>query len=397
MFNASATSSVYYIIEARHQQNTTFRMNISAELFQRWNEFDRWYIPSVIFTGIIGNIFACWVLSTTKLSRSPPSVYLATLAMSDCGHLLSYSIFWLSTVGFDLYNTIGVCQVVNFLLNYFLVLSSWVVLLFTIERFVVVHHPLSSLAKCSVSKARRNCLVLAILPILLTISVPFTTGIVPEKKRCGPLPNYSKAIMIQHIVDSTLGLFLPLVVTTVLNCKLSFELFRAQRNQLELTQPANSSSDRDGQSSSNDAQVTYQTQLVKRRWCDYCSRYNWSKEARVTWNLLFISVTFTVLSLPHAIVGLNYYVTLSYTDLRYEEFHYCLSRLAHDVLCLNFALDFWLYNFTSINFRTQACQVLEKWFRCRLGAPQSHQGSTISATNRTATIRPRSWTTSLRR
>lgn len=339
-------SELFHIHQYNHSSNTTFYLKISMALFITWNQFDTVYIPIIIVTGLIGNIFACYVLMSTELRKSSPSVYLAALTLSNVGYLVGLTIFWLSMVGLDVYNVNGMCQFVTFVFNYFIVFSTWVVMLFTIERYVVIFYPLAKLAICSAENARRNCLILALFPALLEVILFANTGITTStdgtKWICGPLPSRAHVSVIHHLIDMTLGALVPFLVTTGINLIVCRKLFRISEAQRKLTQSVpNSSLPR---LNTNELEVvTYTSSNQSRATIVSLSQKNrhvWSREARGTWSLLCIAVVFSCLNFPYNYVSTKKEVILMSRDLQYSAFDYSISRLSVDIFYLQFALDF---------------------------------------------------------
>lgn len=113
-----------------------------------------YFTPAITIVGTIGNILSVVVFMRTKLKKLSSSYYLAFLAIFDTGFLWCYFIEWLHIFHIDLYKRNGFCQLFTFLSNVCSVLSVWLVVAFTIERFVAVCFPLKRQSMYTVRRAR---------------------------------------------------------------------------------------------------------------------------------------------------------------------------------------------------------------------------------------------------
>lgn len=68
--------------------------------------------------------------------------------------LWCYQLEWLSFFQIHIYKWNGFCQIFTWLSNVCSVLSVWLVVAFTVERFVAVHYPLRRKSLCTVQRAR---------------------------------------------------------------------------------------------------------------------------------------------------------------------------------------------------------------------------------------------------
>lgn len=110
--------------------------------------------PVITIAGTIGNILSVIVFLRTKLKKLSSSYYLAFLAIFDTGFLWCYFIEWLNIFEIDIYKRNGFCQFFTWLSNACSVLSVWLVVAFTVERFVAVMYPLKRPSMYTVTRAR---------------------------------------------------------------------------------------------------------------------------------------------------------------------------------------------------------------------------------------------------
>lgn len=112
-----------------------------------------YYTPLVAVTGSIGNILSIVVFFRTKLRKLSSSYYLAALGVSDTVFLLINFLSWLPYGGEFQSNDFG-CKLLTFLGGASSVLSAWMVVAFTIERFIAVLYPLRRQTMCTVRRAK---------------------------------------------------------------------------------------------------------------------------------------------------------------------------------------------------------------------------------------------------
>ena len=125
-----------------------------------------YYVPFIIAIGIIANGLSFVVFVFTHLNRLSLSVYLAALAVADIGFLCSLGLGWLDTVGFSLVHKNGWCQMMVFTSYVCSFQCVWLVVSFTIERYIAICYPLKRPEMCTVWRAK------VVVASLLTVSLP---------------------------------------------------------------------------------------------------------------------------------------------------------------------------------------------------------------------------------
>jgi len=135
-----------------------------------------YYTPALVLLGSAGNCLSVVVFSTPKLRQLSSSYYLAALAISDTGYLLSIFCVWLNMVDVALYDEQGFCQGIMYLSSVCSFLSVWFVVAFTVERFVAVKYPLHRPAVCTVARARAVLIGLTAVGVLLYLPMLIITG-----------------------------------------------------------------------------------------------------------------------------------------------------------------------------------------------------------------------------
>lgn len=194
--------------------------------------FHIYYIPLIIFIGLFGNLLSCIVFLTTHLKMRSSSYYLAALASADFGFLSVLLLVYLSnTAGLEFFNKQGWCQSLVYMSSVCSNLSVWLIVAFTVERFIAVQYPLQRPQMCTVSRAK--CIVLGLTVVaLVSHSYSFVTaGMVQSNgtEVCEMLDEYRDTMRIINIIDTIVTLIAPVILIVVMNAMIARNLFLFRR------------------------------------------------------------------------------------------------------------------------------------------------------------------------
>lgn len=138
-----------------------------------------YYVPAVILIGLIGNLLSCFVFLYTHLKLRSSSYYLAALSAADFGFLASISLVWLNNkLDVPVFNRDGWCQLMVYVSSVCSFLSVWLIVAFTVERFIAVQYPLHRPRVCTVSRAKATVIVLSVASLLVHSYTFLTAGII---------------------------------------------------------------------------------------------------------------------------------------------------------------------------------------------------------------------------
>lgn len=229
------------------QINTTpHKNNISNETyFDQINEvtvmelFEFYYTPLLIYVGIFGNILSVYVFFSTKLKKLSSTYYLGALALSDSGFLLSLFGVWLKVVNIDVFNQPGFCQLIVYLTSVCSFLSVWLVVSFTVERFIAVRYPLLRQSVCTVARARLTVIILTIiaitifLPLLIFASAEYDI----ERKLfvCRVNQKWQDFAGAFNAIDTLITFIIPVVIIAILNGCISRTVWKLAKVRRRLT------------------------------------------------------------------------------------------------------------------------------------------------------------------
>lgn len=195
--------------------------------------FHQYYIPSIILLGLIGNLLSCVVFLNTHLRIRSSSYYLAALATADFTFLVTLLLVWLNnTLGWKVFNKDGWCETLVYVSAVCSSLSVWLIVAFTVERFIAVQYPLHRPHICTIARAKTIVLVLVILALASHSYSFVTAGMVMNKdgeEYCDMKVEYMETMKIISIIDSIASLIAPLVLIIVMNTMITRNLLRFSR------------------------------------------------------------------------------------------------------------------------------------------------------------------------
>lgn len=198
------------------------------------------YGPFILTTlGVIGNTLSILIFLSPRYRRQSSHFYLLTLALSDLCFLIinlfedtfrNHNELYHSHINFLDRSSSIICILVQYARNVTRLLSSWIVVSFTIERLLVVFYPLKRAVICRRKIARFVVFILFILSFLININVPFHYGVINSSNQtaddsiCDILPKYRSTYMKFAITTMIIVYLLPMCIIGFVNmlicCKL---------------------------------------------------------------------------------------------------------------------------------------------------------------------------------
>ncbi|KAH3772461.1 probable G-protein coupled receptor 139 [Dreissena polymorpha] len=190
--------------------------------------------PFLLLMGTFGNVIAFIILRNKAMSRQSTNLYLAALALAD-SLVLFVGLFrrWMGDVlGVDIQSeTAWLCKTVSVLALSGSQFSVWLIIAVTIERYIVVSHPLHASRYCNPSRAKR--VIALIASIFLSLNIHFAwTMTTHEKsngfKECIPTKSFHYLVVtIWPWIDATLYALLPFLLIVIFNTLIIFQTLKA--------------------------------------------------------------------------------------------------------------------------------------------------------------------------
>ena len=271
-----------------------------------WNGVHLAGMSVITIVGVTGNVMVALVMLRPRLHRLSSSVYLLLLAVADSACLLlnpSLQDWMQKDTGSSLYSVPWLCRIYLWLRLSVPFVSSWLIVLVTMERVVVVSRPLYAKVWCTRKTAWRISMGLFLFMFLGNIYV-FPLG----KSDCCKLDAATLNIMTTVAMATFSGI--PFVFILVSNAVIVTQLSRQRRRML------------------NELKVNHQKQ----------------REAlQLTTMLVTNSCAFILLTFP-------YNTVLLYKQLGGKPAPWCMI-MAKYLIFVNHACNFFLYTMSGSLYR----------------------------------------------
>ncbi|KAI5703593.1 hypothetical protein M8J75_013684 [Diaphorina citri] len=377
--------------------------------------FSVYYIPVIVLVGLVGNALSCIVFLNTHLKMRSSSYYLAALAMADFSYLSVLMFGWSdNNMNLEVFNREGWCQALVYLSSVFSFLSVWLIVAFTVERFIAVQYPLHRPHICTVARAKTVILCLTGTSFVLHVYCFLTAGIVTKEEGviCDLREGYEEVMRYINILDTIVTLILPIVSIVVMNTMITRNLlifgrrFRQEKMSLAIScshlehnhlHHSHSSStsgksmknadsfhlSRIGSrhSSCNSGRILgYSTQptvltipTIRMSTLNHDimhnAKYSGSNlvstrtQQSITKMLLLISTVFIILNLPSYLIRLYVFIKHSIYRQATPPLMWCLQQFFMHLYYTNFSINFLLYSMCGITFRKCLYQLMRSVFK----------------------------------
>ena len=139
----------------------------------------------------------------------------------------------------SLFTRDGWCQAVLYASRVSGFLAAWHVVVFTAERYVIVHHPLRKDEFCTKQRARIVVAVVVIVSLVLYTPTTWTHDVIRFGKLavCAPLPAHQYLMSAMATVDTLLSCLVPSLLIVVLNGRIIHKLRLYQTQAFDLPPP----------------------------------------------------------------------------------------------------------------------------------------------------------------
>lgn len=188
-----------------------------------------YYVPILITIGLIGNFVSLFVFMGTHLKMHSSSYYLAALAVVEFLFVLTILF-----VHFDFNNILGLynknvwCQLFVYTSSVCSTLNTWLIVAFTVERFIAVQYPLKRPHICTVSRAKLIVTLLIIFALIFQSYVFWMATIIKTNDGndiCEMKPEYRDAMKVINFFDTVLTLIVPTILIIVMNVMIARNIY----------------------------------------------------------------------------------------------------------------------------------------------------------------------------
>ncbi|XP_045481183.1 neuropeptides capa receptor-like [Harmonia axyridis] len=349
-----------------------------------------YYLPSISIIGIVGNCLSFSVFMSSHMKMKSSSYYLAVLALADLGFLIVVIVVQCSFNGiFEIYNVEGWCQFFVYMSSVCATLSVWLIVAFTVERFIAVQYPFQKPNICTVRRARITVSILILLAIISQLYTFWIAGIIENdfnEFECEMLPQYQEVMKIVNFIDTIVTLILPLVMIVAMNTMIarSLIMFRkrmvakevngrysdeddSRHNPFTESKPnraifkVKSSSSvllKSKKSSSTHLSLGERISQIHIRNSD--SSWSSKSQDNITKTLLIISSVFVGLNLPSYTIRIWIFFGFTLYEKLPPEVLWCTQQVAMLLYYTNFSVNFILYTMCGATFRRCLWKMI-KW------------------------------------
>lgn len=142
--------------------------------------------PFIICIGLLGNLASMFVFLTKRLRRLSASLYLAALSASDSLVLITYVLLqwlqkglphWPGNHSITFVNINGFCHAFLFISYSFRFISVYLIVVFTIERYIAVCKPLQRRMICTKNFARKLIVLVHVMGAAISLYKPVLSGV----------------------------------------------------------------------------------------------------------------------------------------------------------------------------------------------------------------------------
>ncbi|XP_034177217.2 thyrotropin-releasing hormone receptor [Osmia lignaria lignaria] len=354
-----------------HTQRDLVEFNLTENVLR---SVQLYYTPMLVYFGSLGNCLSVIVFFGTKLCQYSSSIYLGALAISDTGFLVSVFVVWLNLVEVGLFNQQGFCQFFIYLTTLCSFMSVWLVVAFTIERFIAVQYPLYRQSMCTVARAKAAVTILTTLGVVLCSPVLWFSaprlqyGKNGNVTECHLAEGLESWAIVYNVIDTVLTFAIPFTVIIILNVLIARAIYRHIKIRKSLTN---------------------EPSIMKEKQPQAQSFRNNLAQTKITKMLLVVSSTFLCFNLPAYVLRiyafLHFQRESNLSQVRSLELAQQVCNLLFNT---NFGINFILYCATGQNFRTAIrCMFLKRFRRKNTAVMQvsNHRMQNVSNYVRSST------------
>lgn len=316
---------------------------------------------AVITVGLLGNLIIKIVFFKKKFQINSSHIYLLSSTISDSLYLLIqlfedtvasfcnlYSLnnsFIVNILNIANYNHLT-CQSISYLRYLLRFISSYIVVLFTIQRLYMVSKPLSIRFK-SIKSAWQTVGMITLISLVINLWVPFIFQINTNESNdhyCDINKEFKREYFILNLVYIWIVMLIPMII--ILICNLVIMVKTCENNSKKKKKELNKSSFT--KVSSN---TIYEARHMINR-----KSINFEKSTpKLTCILMAISFSFVFLNLPYLILWTIYFYQIGFyqIDTASKNYLFALLHIAEIFYFINYGLNFFIICVTESFFRNK--------------------------------------------
>nr|XP_012236069.1 PREDICTED: FMRFamide receptor-like [Linepithema humile] len=345
--NEDIVGSYFPITDVIYEFDSYSKLNYALEnTFETSISFRKYIMLIFIILGLLGNCLSASVLFRKKMRSFSSNIYLSVLAICDMAYLIILLIYWFILIDIESMNNayfVWLIYLKQFSKFFSEFLSVWLIVAFTIERYIVTKYPLLRRSWCTVKRAKIVVITLMGLAILFDILFIWTMTYSNEILKTKNISSYDlykhlnldiqKSAALKNMIMNSIMIFtLPALVIVICNTLIGYHIYKQNRIRKMLITASDSATDNERTQISSDKMLQY----------------------KITRMLILVSSIFVILKLP---VHYFFYIT------RYiPKYNVSLVMVAiFDLLdAAHYSINFVLYCATGQTFRRELIHMFTK-------------------------------------
>ncbi|XP_052084882.1 probable G-protein coupled receptor 139 [Mytilus californianus] len=225
-------------------QLNTFPREDTNNIYKIGRTFFAYFTPIIIIIGVVGNLLSLHVFLSQNLRSLSASTYLAALSVSDLITIIFYvSVEWIRrgltylfpATNVKILDVEGLCQFQLYISYASRFVSAWLVVSFTIERYVSICHPLVRRNICTRRSTMKVISGVILVSCTTVLYKPALSGIYTGATGtlyCTSLPQYGLLSFSCDSIYAVFITFVPFVVITILNMLIIRKLMKQRKNEI---------------------------------------------------------------------------------------------------------------------------------------------------------------------
>lgn len=324
---------------------------------------DYYLIPGFVIIGLVTNSLSFIVFTKTNLTKQSSSVYLAALALSDNHYLVNLWFFKLTEFGIPIYHKSGWCQYITFTNQVSMFVSSWLIVSFTLERWIAVSYPFKKCKWCTKARGIKVILAIFITSLFIYSYALVVVAVIPVDRHneflylCMPKPQFITFFTNASIADIIISHLIPSFIIICFNISIGVKVRKATRldrlqnpRNHDFPQRSTITLQMEGlESNQHNSQLLTSKSNPKKRYEQHTIQSNGNNGKRVkntTRMLLLVSSFYVFLNTPGYL--------LKVFDLKRSKYSTLLMSIRdwfQTGYHFNFIINFFLYSLSTKNFR----------------------------------------------
>ena len=345
--------------------------------FQLGLKIQRYGAPIIIILGLIGNTLSFLIMIQRGNRGLSTCIYLAALAVTDNGSLLTLGYLWVVTEFYPTSWTDAGCKGWVYVVFLMTAGSAFTLVVVTLDRFIAIRFPFKAATWSRRSRIRNILIITYVAVAIFYIPMALMSAVV-DGTVCAAFAVRSVASQVLSNVNLVVLPIIPFFVILIMNIIILRTVYKSQsfhqKNKKAGDDTEMNGVRQNGKGSESNARKDNAQQERE--------KLERSRNHQLTIMMLLVSFAYLIIILPISLRVLAY----AFIDITASPKTYAVYVLLYSAINLllftNNAINFYLYCISGSKFRSD----LKKIFGCCQG-PQEEMGLSTSSNTITSDIR----------